>query len=335
MSDIDFVVLWVDGADPEWAAEKNKYMGITINDSNSDNRFRDWGLMKYWFRAVEQYTPWVRKIHFVTWGHIPSFLNTEHPKLNIVRHDQFIPEQYLPLFNSAAIEMNVHRIDGLSEKFVLFNDDTILLKPLKERDFFLNGLPCGYYAELPASFVGVPKEWEHTIINNLGIINKHFSKKKTVRKNRKRIYSFQYSLKDNIRTWLLGNINPDSYVGFKNFHCPVPFEKSTFESIWNLEYEILSDTSSHKFRDNRDVNPWLALWWQLAKGDFVPRRNSTRTFAVTSECIEEIVNCVIGQKYEMICLNDPSEEIDFDFLSDRLQKAFLTLLPNASEFEKN
>ena len=45
--DIDFVVLWVDGNDPEWRAEKAKYQGMTLDDSNSENRFRDWGLMPW------------------------------------------------------------------------------------------------------------------------------------------------------------------------------------------------------------------------------------------------------------------------------------------------
>ena len=72
--DIDFVVLWVDGNDPEWRAEKAKYQGAVTDDSNSVNRFRDWGLMPYWFRAVEKFTPWVHKIHFVTCGHVPEFL---------------------------------------------------------------------------------------------------------------------------------------------------------------------------------------------------------------------------------------------------------------------
>ena len=75
--DIDFVVLWVDGNDPEWRAEKAKYQGAVTDDSNSVNRFRDWGLMPYWFRAVEKFTPWVHKIHFVTCGRIPEFGSSE------------------------------------------------------------------------------------------------------------------------------------------------------------------------------------------------------------------------------------------------------------------
>ena len=88
--DIDFVVLWVDGNDPEWRAEKAKYQGAVTGDSNSVNRFRDWGLMPYWFRAVEKFTPWVHKIHFVTCGHVPEFLNLDHPKLSHVSHSDFL-----------------------------------------------------------------------------------------------------------------------------------------------------------------------------------------------------------------------------------------------------
>ena len=48
--DIDFVILWVDGNDPEWLKEKREYQGITENENSSDNRFRDWGILPYWFR---------------------------------------------------------------------------------------------------------------------------------------------------------------------------------------------------------------------------------------------------------------------------------------------
>ena len=84
---IDFVIMWVDGSDPAWLEEKNKYLEKKIDTSNAINRYRDMGLLKYWFRGVEKFTPWVNKVHFVTWGHIPSWLNTNNPKLNVVRHE--------------------------------------------------------------------------------------------------------------------------------------------------------------------------------------------------------------------------------------------------------
>ena len=74
--------------------------------------------MPYWFRAVEKFAPWVRKIHFVTCGHVPAFLNLAHPKLHHVKHEGFLPPEVLPTFSSHAIEMNLHRIPGLAEHFV-------------------------------------------------------------------------------------------------------------------------------------------------------------------------------------------------------------------------
>ena len=62
---IDFVIIWVDGNDKEWRAEKDKYDDKPISTSNSEVRFRDWDNLQYWFRGVEKFAPWVRKIHFL------------------------------------------------------------------------------------------------------------------------------------------------------------------------------------------------------------------------------------------------------------------------------
>ena len=108
---IDFVIAWVNGSDPVWLKEKEKFCGITIESEES--RFRDWGLLRFWFRGIERFAPWVNRIHFITYGHLPEWLNTGHPKIHIVNHKEFIPEKYLPTFNSHTIELNFHRIPCL------------------------------------------------------------------------------------------------------------------------------------------------------------------------------------------------------------------------------
>ena len=90
---IDIVITWVDGNDPEWRSEKNKtrYDKEQLAETDDrEERFRDWENLRYWFRGIENCAPWVRKVHFVTWGHLPEWLNTKHPKLNIVRHTEYI-----------------------------------------------------------------------------------------------------------------------------------------------------------------------------------------------------------------------------------------------------
>ena len=61
---IDFVITWVDGEDPIWQEEKAKYSDVGSDKRKS--RFRDWDQLRFWFRAVEKFAPWVNKIHFVT-----------------------------------------------------------------------------------------------------------------------------------------------------------------------------------------------------------------------------------------------------------------------------
>ena len=92
---IDIVVPWVDGNDPIWQEDKKKF----ADDSDGDKRiirYRDWEMLPYWFRGVEKYLPWVRKIHFITYGHLPEWLNIKNPKLNIVNHRDYIPDKYMP-----------------------------------------------------------------------------------------------------------------------------------------------------------------------------------------------------------------------------------------------
>mgnify|MGYP000949357810 FL=1 len=130
---IDFVVSWVDGNDPEWIAEKNKFSPGINKTFNTNIRYRDYGLFKYWFRSIEKYAPWVNKIYVVTSGQKPEWLNIHADKIVFVKHSDFIPEEYLPTFNSNAIELNLHRIKGLSENFVLFYDDMYLINDVAKK----------------------------------------------------------------------------------------------------------------------------------------------------------------------------------------------------------
>ena len=142
---IDVVILWVDGNDEKWLIEKNKYSNIEGN--KSINRFRDCDNLHFLFRGIDKYMPWVNNIFFITCGQIPKWLNINHPKLKLVNHKDYIPEKYLPTFNSNVIEMNLHRINDLSEKFILFNDDIFVIDNIDKDFFFKDGLPTDIYCE--------------------------------------------------------------------------------------------------------------------------------------------------------------------------------------------
>lgn len=332
--DIDAVVLWVDGNDPAWQKEKSEYQGIKNDECNAVNRYRDWGLMSYWFRAVEKFMPWIRKIHFVTWGHIPDFLNTNSPKLNIVKHSDFIPEKYLPTFSSHAIEANIHRIKGLSENFIYFNDDTFVVRPLPETVFFKDGVPCTSGVERPIELKGVSGVWQHAALNDLAVVNAHFHKKEQIKKYRKKYVNRTYRWQDNLRTVAIETLFPDYFTGFKNLHAPAAYLKSTFEDVWAAEPELLDKTSSNKFRKSEDVNQWVMLWWQIASGNFSPYDTDNVVLPVNDGNIDFITNIITSQSNDMICVNDPDGDVDFEKLSEKLKSAFEKILPEKSEFEK-
>lgn len=326
---IDFVIPWVDGSDPAWLREKNIYAGKAAGDEDvRDIRFRDWGTLKYWFRGVEKFAPWVNKIHFITWGHIPEWLNIDHPKINIVNHKDYIPKQYLPTFSSHVIELNMHRIPGLSKNFVYFNDDIFILKPLKKEDFFVNGVPC----DLCVANAITPRigEFSPIILQTTSYINKHFDKKKDIKNNFSKWFSLKYgSLL--IRTICL---LPWTYhTGFFNHHLAVAYNKKTLETVWSKEPEILERTCQHRFRNDLDVNQYIFRYWRLAAGDFVPHATLGKYVNMgddNSAIYDMIKNC----SYQLLCINDKSNNADFEQEKKMLIAAFEKLFPIKCNFER-
>ena len=327
------MILWVDGNDPVWLAEKRKYQANKKTENNSANRYRDWNLLPYWFRAVERFAPFVHKIHFVTWGHLPAFLNINAQKLHIVRHDEFIPKEYLPTFSSHTIEMNIHRIPGLAEHFVYFNDDMFLLRTFQPEDFFREGLPCTYGGEVPIELIGNIGTWQHAAVNDLGIINAHFPKREAVSRYGKKYRAKSYRWKDNLRTLLLEKLYPDYFTGFKNLHAPAAYLKRSFLEVWEAESEKLDDTCRDRFRTNDNVNQWVVLWWQIASGQFSPYVIDNLVDSIESNTIDYLCEAIENQSHDYICLNDPEEGVDFELLSGRLQQSFEKILPEKSSFE--
>lgn len=327
---IDFVILWVDGADPQWLEEKNKFSEKKADITDSINRYRDMGTLKYWFRAVEKYTPWVNKIHFVTWGHIPQWLNTANPKLNIVKHEDFIPKEYLPTFNSNTIELNLFRIKELEEKFVLFNDDVFITNYLSPEFFFKNGLPCDFWKE--NIFKTDDNFFDHIVLNNLFVINKNFDKKKFIKNNFSKVFNLKYG-KRNIRYLMLSHWK--YFGGFDIPHTANAFLKTTFDEVWNKEYEILNRTSKSKFRSVFDVNQWMIHWWQMLKGNFtVKSNNKVGVYFDLKDDNTELFHCLKSNNSNIVCINDSNPNLNFENASKELIKIFDEKFPEKSSFEK-
>lgn len=136
--DIDIVYLWVNGNDPAWQAKRNTLIGKTEENSpiNCKGRYADNDELKYSLRSIERNAPWIRKIFIVTDNQIPTWLDTTHPKIQIVDHTEIMPAESLPCFNSSLIEHFLYRIPGLAEHFLFANDDMYIYKEVTPYNFF-------------------------------------------------------------------------------------------------------------------------------------------------------------------------------------------------------
>lgn len=331
---IDFVIPWVDGNDPEWRARKAKYLGTSTND-DSEQRYRDWGLLPYWFRGVEKFAPWVNKVWFICDQEPPEWLNKNHPKLRIVRHEDYLPEEYRPAFSSHPIELNLHRIEGLSEQFVYFNDDTFLLQPVKQEFFFKKGLPrdCALLNAIPTDdLVKDPRGHIFTMfLNNASYINRDYNFRLCLKKNMIKWLHPCYG-KDLIRNMML--CTWPRFVGSVEPHLPQAFLKSSFITAWQNDKDILDQTCRHHIRNDLDVNQWLIRLRQIMEGKFIVRKPIRHAAYMLGKHNRQICSLIQDQRHPMICLIDMSMTEDI-FISTKqeVQAAFETILSKPSSFE--
>ena len=157
--EIDVVYTWVDGDDPAWQERRQeRYQQVTgvaaTRAASGDARFRSRDELRYSMRSVHLFAPWVRRIHLVTAGQRPPWLDVDDPRISLVDHRDIFPADALPTFSSHAIETRLHHVPDLAEHFVYLNDDVFLGRPRRPEHFFS---PAGAFAAFVAERpVGLP-----------------------------------------------------------------------------------------------------------------------------------------------------------------------------------
>eukprot|EP01064_Diplonema_japonicum_P009987 TRINITY_DN17370_c0_g1_i1.p1 TRINITY_DN17370_c0_g1~~TRINITY_DN17370_c0_g1_i1.p1 ORF type:complete len:1079 (+),score=253.70 TRINITY_DN17370_c0_g1_i1:51-3287(+) len=167
---IDVVYTWVNGSDPWMKKNVHYFKNELLVDDNSTfdetktsaSRFQDNQEMRYSFRSLVRNAGWVRHIYVVTNGQIPSWLNIDNPKITIVPHHQIYPNvSHVPVFASPSIECHLHRIPGLSRRFIYMNDDVFFGRPIHPEDFYSNVDGHRIYLSwpVPNCAEGCPSTW--------------------------------------------------------------------------------------------------------------------------------------------------------------------------------
>ncbi|MBR1739693.1 MAG: Stealth CR1 domain-containing protein [Ruminococcus sp.] len=332
---IDIVVPWVDPTDPVWQEEKRYWSekeGVLSTSDDGENRYRDWDTVRYLLRSIDKFAPWVRRVHFITYGHLPEWLDTNAPRLHIVKHSDYLDPRYLPTYSSHTIELSMHKIKGLAEQFIYFNDDIVITRPVKPERFFKNGLPRDY-AVLSPAISSHRYSVTDIAVTDTEIINDHFRKNAVIKKNLSKWFAPCYG-KDMLRTLCL--MPWDRFAGFYGRHLCLSYRKSTFKEVWEKEREVLDSTSMHKFRTRRDVNQWLMRSWQLASGRFEPISPKDGRYYKVGNDNSELLRAIRTQRFSIICANDNSDEkiVDFEARKRELCEAFESIMPEKSSFEK-
>ena len=327
MNKIDFVITWVDPTDEKWQEERNKYKG---DNTIQNKQYRDYDSLKYLFRSIEKYAGWVNKIYLVTCGQKPSWLNVNNPKICLIDHKDYIPEKYLPTFNSNAIELNFNKIESLSENFVYFNDDMLLTNYCSKDYFFKNGNPCDA-AILNTMVPSYEDSFYKILNNNTEIINKYYDKDKVLRDNHFKWYNIKYG-KELIRNYLLKPWK--GFTGMKPSHVPVSHKKSYFDKLWEMEPSKMNDTCMNKFRSSNDINHFLIENLVILDGKFEPRKVNSYKYFYLNNLPSNFANYIRRKKYKMICVNDTNmTDEEYSNCSQYLINELNKMFPNKSGFE--
>ena len=321
----------VDPSDPEWRSDFEKHYDGTA----PMGRYRDMETLHYIFRGIESFTPWVRKVHFVTYGHTPAWLNLDHPKLNVVCHEDIIDEATLPIFNSGAIEMAFGNIEDLSEKFVYFNDDMFMTKPAAKDRFFRGELPKDFFQVRILFQEGL---FSHSIHEHMSLIARTFTMKDVFKRRMFfKVFNFRYRIVANLRTFL-SLIVSKTLSCFVLYHHPQPhLKRNIHESLQAYPVET-ARTQSNRFRGGNDLYQYIFRFWGLVNGRFhpyQPRDALYRTIESKSDIDSALEEAKSGG-FRFVCFNDSPELTDdeYAYFKDRMTDFIDGLLPEPCSFEK-
>jgi hypothetical protein len=286
---IDVVVAWVDGSDPKHRAKRKRYLADPGGDAEpervatDERRFSDNEEIRFCLRSIRNYAPWVRTIWLVTDNQVPAAIDrrrAEQENVRIVDHREIFRgyEQFLPTFNSYAIETMLWRIEGLADRFLYFNDDMMLVGPVEPTNFFSNG------GEVRLR--GRWSTWEEQL---------------------ERGNSFFASTK------LLGAkmLGYTSEHFFSSAHMIYPMLRPAMEELFEEFKPAFLDNAEYRFRDREQFWPISAHDHRLLKSDrarVVKPRNSAH-FSVhycstaSRDPLEARLKQLAGGSMQMVCIN--------------------------------
>lgn len=281
---MDAVITYVDGNDPVWRKSFAQAVGVPA----IEKRYRDWGTLVYLVRGIRRYMPFIRKIFLVVSGEsqVPSWVSGSD--VRVVLHSEIIPQRFLPVFNSTAIEMFLHRIPELDEQFVYFNDDMFPVRHTREEEFYVEG----------KSVIGFRKH-----LFPFGL------------------YKQQTRNADLLARKALGMAPGPLFV--RPQHTCSPMQKSACEEVYARIGDEL-DASISPLREKYNVNQYVFLDYLYYGGrtvKYAAISNLHLSLAVKSA--DQVCDAILNPRTSFVCINDVKlSEPQYLEMKTRILEAF-------------
>ena len=308
----DFVVPYVNCADQEWfqayAKESRKAGRQVVNNSE---RFRDYGTLLFLLRGVKRFMPWVRNIYLLVErpSQVPSYVTSD---IKVIYHHDIMPGRFLPTYNSTSFEMYLHRIPGLSEKFIYANDDMIPVAPLSPEDFYDGDLPRLHHRRTTFN----PENTYQCNMHNNEALALRIIKNSQLIPNNPEKQSDPESPE-----------NPEAPSFRKTIirtgHTISPLLRSTWEHLWDIAGSEI-EASITQFRDSRNLNQDLAAIWHILSGNYAESHRRTTYYDMRQ--IQRLRWDLMEGKNQVICIND-SHSRNYHHDATAVRGALLTVLP--------
>lgn len=309
---IDVVYTWVDADDPAWqaafaAARRGDAPPTSHTSAWSPSRFTSREELRYSLRSIAAFASWVRTIHVVTNGQVPPWLDVDHPQIRLVRHDEiFADASHLPTFNSHAIEANLHRIPGLAQHYLYFNDDVFLARPLRPEHFFTASGLLRYFPSM------IPVEDGEATAADLPVVSAF--------KNGRRIIEDEFGRRPMTRPR----------------HTPHPQRTDVLQDIDRSCPDLVRRTSGARFRSASDVSlaAQLQATWASATGRAVESDTRYEFIDIADPASDvRIGRMLVRADLDCFCLNETHLD-DPELAERRVHRIVSTLLPFTSPYER-
>ncbi len=331
---VDAVYTWANAADPDWRARRRATREALAADGyppegNAPYRFRDNGELRHSLRSIERHAPFFRRIHVVHGGAPPAWLRTDDPRLSLIRDDDLFPDPALtPSYSSDAIEAFIHRIPGLAEHYVYFNDDFFVFAPVRVEDFFdADGTAV---VQVEAYPLPEPRDLYWRCVRNTGrVLERHMGA----------FYRPIFQMRTPRRTWAGKGLPPEAMWSLPA-HVAQPFRKS----IWPLFHDVCADEvralTRYRFRHpDSFVSNMVAAYLSLREGlaRFVYPPPNVVAFPAAPAAFRafwrELVLGPEEHRPKLFCFNDGAGgSSDWpDYVSEILTRSF----PTPSRWERD